>query len=74
MTGMTAARYELHHCEERNDAAIQKPQAGSGLLRSARNDGELRSRLKQESRRIAPAAFYSIRTENPYATASCRST
>jgi isoleucyl-tRNA synthetase len=27
------------HCEERSDEAIQESQAGSGLLRSARNDG-----------------------------------
>jgi hypothetical protein len=36
MRGASIAR---RHCEERSNAAIQKPRATPGLLRFARNDG-----------------------------------
>src|SRR5438477_5980702 len=34
------------HCEERSDEAIQSPVNDSGLLRFARNDGNIRSRSR----------------------------
>src|SRR4051812_48959694 len=46
--------YEGRHCEERSDAAIQPPALDeTGLLRSARNDGQLAARLLA---RLAPEA------------------